>query len=235
MIIKAIKTRIYKENEDLFEFILGHIKNLREESVLVVTSKIVALGEGRTRMVKSKKEKEKIIKEESEFAIKTKWAWLTIKDGIVMASAGIDESNANGKLILLPSDSFKIAYEIQQRLRKRFGLKHLGVIITDSRTEPLRSGVTGKSVGYAGFEGVKSYIGKKDIFKRPFHFSKVSVADSLASGAVFEMGEGNEQKPLCVIEDTSIKFTNRKVDHKETQIPFKDDMYAPLFRKYKVR
>jgi F420-0:gamma-glutamyl ligase len=233
MFIKAIKTRIYKENEPLLEFILEHIKKLKEKDVLVITSKIVALGEGRTMVVKNKKEKEKIIKQESEFAIKTKWAWLTIKDGIVMASAGIDESNANGKLILLPIDSFKTAYEIQKSLRQHFGLKYLGVIITDSRTEPLRSGVTGKSVGYAGFEGVKSYVGKKDIFKRPFHFSKVSVADSLASGAVFDMGEGNERKPLCVIEGAELKFNNKNVNPLETRIALKDDMYAPLFRKRK--
>lgn len=233
MIIKAIKTRIYKENEPLLEFILEHIKTLREKDVLVITSKIVALAEGRTVTHVSRRQKIKIIKQESEFAIKTKWAWLTIKDGIVMASAGIDESNADGKLILLPKDSFKTADAIQKKLRKHFGLKHLGVIITDSRTEPLRSGVTGKSVGYAGFKGVKSYVGKKDIFKRPFHFSKVSVADSLVGGAVFDMGEGNERKPLCIIEQACIQFSNKHVDPYETRIALKDDMYAPLFRKMK--
>ncbi len=234
MQIKPIKTRIFKESEDLFSFVLEHIKKIEEKSVLVITSKIVALSEGRTRIVKNKKEKEKIIKEESQFAIKTKWAWLTIKDDIVMASAGIDESNANGKLILLPKNSFETARELHKKLRKVYKIKKLGIIITDSRTEPLRSGVTGKSVGYAGFQGIKSYVGKKDIFGRLFHFSKVSVADSLASGAVFDMGEGNERKPLCIIEDTNICFTNRHINPKETTIPLKDDMYAPLFRQ-KIR
>lgn len=234
MQIKAIKTRVFKENEDIIEFIKEHIKKIKEKSVLVITSKIVALSEGRTRIVKNKKEKERIIKEESQFAIKTKWAWLTIKDDIVMASAGIDESNASGKLILLPKNSFKTACELQKKLRSIYKVKKLGIIITDSRTEPLRSGVTGKSVGYAGFQGIKSYVGKKDIFGRPFHFSRVSVADSLAGGAVFEMGEGNERKPLCLIEDVEIQFTQQQIDPKETTIPLKDDMYAPLFRQ-KIR
>jgi len=55
------------------------------------------------------KRKDKTIKEESEFALKTEIVWMTIKDGMVLANAGIDESNANGKLILLPKNSFKSA------------------------------------------------------------------------------------------------------------------------------
>lgn len=233
MIVKAIKTSVFQEGEDLFKFIVGHVKRLHDKSVFVITSKIVALGEGRVRSVKSKREKIKIIKEESEYAIHTKHAWLTIKDGFVMASAGIDESNADGKIILLPQDSYQTAREIRKKLIKHYGIKDLGIIITDSRTEPLRSGVTGKSIGYAGFEGVKSYVGKPDIFGRTFKFSRVSVADSLASGAVFEMGEGNEQKPLCIVEGAEIKFTGRRIDPSESKIELKDDMYRPLFKKYR--
>ena len=66
---------------------------------MVVTSKIVALSEGRTTTYKNEKERAELIKKESSFALKTKYTWLTIKDGMVMASAGIDESNADGKVI----------------------------------------------------------------------------------------------------------------------------------------
>ena len=52
MEIKAIKTRIFNENEDLLQFILKYVKKLPEKSVLVVTSKIVALSEGRTVLYK---------------------------------------------------------------------------------------------------------------------------------------------------------------------------------------
>src|SRR3989338_3060282 len=113
MKIKAIKTRIFRENEDLLSFILENIKKIPkknlEGSVLVVTSKIVALSEGRAVEYKSEKQKIALIKKESEFALKTKLTWLTIKDGMVMSSAGIDESNAKGKLVLLHKESFKSA------------------------------------------------------------------------------------------------------------------------------
>jgi F420-0:gamma-glutamyl ligase len=40
-----------------------------------------------------------------------------------------------------------------------------------------------------GFHGVKSYVGKPDIFGRPFAFSKVNIVDALATAAVHTMGE----------------------------------------------
>ncbi len=230
MEVKAIKTSIFKENENLVDFIVRHIPKLKNNSVLVVTSKIVALSEGRTAIIKNSKTKEEFIKKESDFAVKTKYVWLTIKDGAVMASAGIDESNANGKLILLPKDSYKTADLLRKVLLKRYKIKNLGIIITDSRTIPLRTGIVGMAVGYAGFKGLKDYRKSKDIFGRKFHFSRVDVADSLATSAVLEMGEGNEQKPLAIIENTSIEFCD-KVNKKELYIDPKEDMYRPLFAK----
>ena len=118
MIIQPIKTRVFQEGDDLFVFITNYFKKISEKSVIVVTSKIVALAEKRPAVVENIKSKEKLIRAESEFAIPTKYVWLTIKDGMVMASAGIDESNANGKLILLPKDSFKTARFLRDKLRQ---------------------------------------------------------------------------------------------------------------------
>ena len=232
MKIKTIKTRIFKENEDLILFVLEYIHKLPEKSVLVITSKIVALSEGRTKECKNKKEKIKLIKEESSFSLKTKHTWLTIKDGIVMASAGIDESNADGKVVLLPKDSFKSAEIMRKALCKKFRIKNLGILITDSRLFPLRVGIAGVALGYAGFKGVRNYIGTKDIFGRILKMSKTDVADSLATSAVLCMGEGKEKKPLALITDAPITFTS-KIKRSELIIDPKKDIYAPLFRNLK--
>lgn len=231
MIVRPVKTRIFKEGEDLFAFVGRYIKTLREKSVLVVTSKIVALSEKRTVIARDDAAKAAFIRRESDVAIPTKHVWLTIKDGMVMASAGIDESNANGKLILLPKDSFKTARKLRKRLRKTCRLKQLGILITDSRTMPLRAGVTGVAVGYAGFRGVRDYRGKRDIFGRKFKFSRTNIADSLATAAALTMGEGNEQQPLAIIEDAPVEFS-RRVKRKELYISIKEDMYRPLFSEF---
>jgi len=234
MKIREIKTNILRENENLLKFIFKYIKIIPEKSVLAVTSKIIALSEGRTIEFKNKNQKIKIIKQESDFALKTKYTWLTIKDNTVMATAGIDESNANGRLILLPKDSFKSADLIRKEIIKKFNLKDFGVLITDSRLMPLRAGVVGVALGYAGFSGIKSYIGKKDIFGRKLKMSRTDVADSLATAAVLCMGEGKEQQPLAIITEAPIVFV-KKIKKGELIIDPKEDLYAPLFQNLKNR
>src|SRR3989338_6511420 len=233
MEIKAIKTKIFRGNEDLLEFVLKYVKKIPEKSVLVVTSKIVALAEDRTVEYKNERQKVALIKAESEFAFKTKIVWMTVKDGMVMANAGIDESNAKGKLILLPKNSFQSAEMLRKKIIQKFHLKNFGVLITDSRLMPLRSGVVGVALGYAGFQGLKSYIGKPDIFGRFLKMSKTDVADSLATGAVLCMGEGKERQPLALIDEAPVFFTD-KVKHDELIVDPKKDIYAPLFSNNKM-
>ena len=233
MLIKPLKTRIFREKENLLEFILKYVKKPQENSILVVTSKIVALSEGRTVVCVNEEEKIKLIKKESSFALRTKHTWLTVKDGMVMASAGIDESNANGKIILLPKDSFKSAEMIRDTLRKKFKIKNFGVLITDSRLFPLRAGIVGVALGYAGFQGIRNYIGQKDIFGREFKMSRTDVADSLATSAVLAMGEGKERQPLALITGAPAVFTD-KVNRGELVIDPKKDIYAPLFANLKM-
>ena len=228
MIIRPIRTRVFREGEDLFAFITKYLKKLPEKSVVVITSKIVALAERRTAVIRDAKSKERLIRRESEYAIPTKYVWLTIKDGMIMPSAGIDESNADGRLILLPKDSFETARILREKLRKKYRVKKLGVLITDSRTLPLRAGVVGVALGYAGFRGVKDYRNTPDIFGRKFKYSRTDVADSLATAAVLVMGEGNERQPLAIIQKTPIEFCD-KIHRRELSIDIEDDMYRPLF------
>ncbi len=232
MNIKSIKTKLFKEGDDLVKFITSEVKHIPDNSVLVVTSKIVALSEGRAVIIKSEKDLEKIIRQESQFAMKTKYTWLTIKDGMVLASAGVDASNANGKIILLPKDSFKVASKIRIQLMKNYKIKKLGILISDSRLLPLRAGVVGVALGYAGFEGVRNYIGKPDLFGRILKFSRTDVADSLATAAVLLMGEGSERRPLALITNPPVVFTN-KINKNELRIDIKEDVYQPLFEKIK--
>lgn len=71
MNVHAIRTRLFKERESLDEFIEEHVPVLKNESVLVVTSKIAALAEDRVAPLSSEKDKERIIRAESDIAIKT--------------------------------------------------------------------------------------------------------------------------------------------------------------------
>jgi F420-0:gamma-glutamyl ligase len=229
MIVKAYRTRVFKENENLIDFIVKYIPKAQEGDIIVVTSKIVALSEGRTAEIGDEKSREALIKKESTFATKTKYTWLTIKDGMFMASSGIDESNANGKIIILPKDSFKSAKLLQVKLSRIYKVKNLGIIISDSAIMPLRNGTIASSLGHFGFNGINNYVGKKDVFGKILKMSRVNMADSLATSATVCMGEGNEQKPLAKISDAPVIFS-RNINKKDSSIAPKDDIFYPLIK-----
>lgn len=235
MNIKAIKTKVFSEHENLAGFIFTHVPRLPEKSILVITSKIVALSEGRTvpHLSINNPAFGKLVKKESQWALRTKYTWLSLKDDTVMASAGIDRSNAAGKMVLLPKDSYASARALLAKIRKHYKRKNIGVLITDSRLLPLRAGVVGVSLGYAGFRGVREYRGAKDIFGRTLHFSRTDVADSLATAAVLAMGEGDEQQPLALITEAPVEFVKRNPSKSELRIDPREDLYQPLFEKIK--
>lgn len=227
MHVLAIRTRVFKANQFLVPFIVRALPRVPEKSIVVVTSKIVALAQGRV-VPNQPGSKTRWIKKESEQYLKTRWCYLTLKEGHWCPNAGIDESNARDQLILWPRDSVGTAWDLQRALRKHYRRTHLGVLITDSRIFPLRAGVTGVALGHAGFVGLRSYIGKPDIFGRKLKLTKTNVADSLASAAVMEMGEGRERQPLALISDVSVVFTNRRTNE-NLRIDPRDDLYRPLF------
>ena len=234
MIIKAISTSVFQKNQSLISFILKHAgQHIKEKSILCVTSKIVSLAKGRVAHLKNQN-KTQLIKQESEVYIGEigYGTHLTIKEGMLIPSAGVDTSNSpEGDYILYPKKPFKVAETLRKALQKKLGLKQIGLIITDSRTLPLRAGTVGVALSYSGFKGVKNLIGTKDLFGRPLKITRMNLADSLASSAVMLMGEGAECYPLAVIQKAPVVWTS-KTQPKEIKIDLKEDLYYPLLKPY---
>lgn len=231
MNVTPVRTRVFKEKENLARFVAEHVPRLEEGSVLAISSKVVALSEGRVKRPKNAAEKGRIIQSECEWMVATKYVALTFKDGVPMANAGADESNAGGTLILLPKDSFASAQKLRRALMKKYKLKKLGIIVTDSRVMPLRAGVVGIALGYAGIKGLRDYRGKRDMFGRTLKYTQTDIADGLATAAVVVAGEGKEQQPIVVIEQAPVAFTE-KVNTKELRIDIENDLYRPFFGRF---
>lgn len=226
----SIKTPLFRHGSNLIKFLLDNIPQLQERDILVITSKIVALSQGQTGSLEKKKEL--IIKESKRF-IETPWALLTLTDDGWCINAGVDESNADNEIILPPKRPQVIARQVQKKLAEKFRLKHFGALITDTKSVPLRVGTVGRAIAYAGFQPLKSYIGKKDLFGKKSRFTKSNIADALAATAVLIMGEGDEQIPLVIIKNAPVEFTNkikgqRKMD--SLSLLPDNDIYAKVFR-----
>jgi F420-0:gamma-glutamyl ligase len=237
MTIKSIKTaKITAGSLSLARLLDESISELADGSVVAITSKVAAICENRVVPIEAA-DKQTLIEQESEYFLSpdlNKYGFsFTISHGTLIPVAGIDESSGNGNYILWPADPQKTASDARNFLAKKFGLKKLGVVITDSTARPLHYGTEGVAISFAGFKPINDYVGKKDLFGRPFKVSMANVPDALASAAVLMMGEGTEQTPLAIIEDlpmvqfnaaspTTAELKQFFVSHKE------DDLFRPF-------
>lgn len=235
MIVTALKTeKVSPRSTTLVALLDRSLKKFPDRSVLVITSKVVALCEG--RVLPHGTITETSLKQEADYYLpkeKSRYGIpLTIRDSAFIARAGMDASNTGGYYSLLPKNSYATAKRIRSYLIKRFVIRDVGVIIVDSHSTPLRRGVTGVAIGWSGIETLKNYEQVKDIFGHTFTTHQNQV-DALATAASLTMGEGNEQTPLCLITDIPfVTFRASSPTHRELAYfkpSFKDDLFAPLF------
>ncbi|HVX58515.1 MAG TPA: coenzyme F420-0:L-glutamate ligase [Candidatus Saccharimonadales bacterium] len=228
MKVTAVKTdKITAGQSTIYEILNRFLPELHEGSVVVITSKIVGLCENRVAPIGSI-DKEELIMQEADLYLPSKISQygyhFTYTKNTLVSASGIDESNSGGDYyVLWPKDPQGSANEIWKYLKEKTGLQKLGVMITDSACMPARYGTLVLSIGHCGFLAVNNYIGKPDLFGRPFKVSRSSVAGGLAAAAGIEMGEGTEQTPIVILED--IPYVNFQ-DRPPTQAEL-DDYYLP--------
>lgn len=238
MIIKAYKTHKIKVGDDLYKILDKYLPPLSENSVVAITSKIVSIVQGDVVNNDGIVDKAELIKQEADFYIESTVPtpygkiFLTRKDGHIVFSAGIDESNADGNFILWPRNLQDTTNKIWEYLRKKNNIKNLGVIITDSRLTPTRTGVIGFTITWCGFKPFNEESGKPDLFGREIKYTNVNVIEALAASAALVMGEIAEQSPLAVLTDLPfVKFQTRPPTNKELRSvvwPIEKDMYGTL-------
>lgn len=241
MIVEPIQTpKIVVGGPKLFTILDSSLSSLEEQSILVITSKIVSICEGSVVRI-GEKTKQELIEQYAQYFIPPQESKyhisLTITNNLLIPTAGIDESNGNGYYVLWPKNPQQTASEIHAYLTKRFALQNVGVLITDSKTMPLRLGTTGVSLGYCGFSSLNNYIGTPDLFGRNLLVTKANIADGLAAAAVLTMGEGNEQTPLVKISDVPFVHFSKEyptaAERRELHIPLAEDIYGPLIESTK--
>jgi len=239
MKVVAIKTDIIKPGEDIFSFLKKSILSIEEGSIVVVTSKIISFSQNRFTDINegSREEKHSLVKKETDLYLDPSLSkydiMLTIKDSIMAVNAGIDESNSDGKYVLWPENLQEVTNKIWRFLKTEYQLKRLGVIITDSKTIPLKWGITGTAITHCGFEALIDKRGEEDIFGRDLKMTQIQITEAVAVAGVFEMGEGDEQRPVAVVSDFQqpIVFQDRPPTEEELAdllIDPNDDVYAPV-------
>jgi coenzyme F420-0:L-glutamate ligase len=250
MQVLPVQTPLIRAANDLVKVVLEAIQKqgleLRDDDVLVLSSKIVSSAEGRlvklSEVEPSKKAKrlaklyaltpafaELILQEADRIVGGVKKAVLTLNDDVFTVNAGIDNKNApKSYAVLWPKNPQQSAERIRKEIARRVG-RQVGVLIVDSTVAPLRWGTRGLAIGVAGFEPVKDYRKTRDLFGKEVLITLHAVADDLASAAHAVMGEATERTPIAIIRDAPVTFTE-KVDANKMKIAFKDCIYMGSFK-----
>src|SRR6185437_2626836 len=86
------------------------------------------------------------------------------RHGLVLAAAGIDNSNtAPGTVVLLPEDPDASAQRLRAGIAARRDI-NVGVIISDTMGRPWRTGQTDAAIGAAGLTPLRDHRGQADTF-----------------------------------------------------------------------
>ena len=249
----SIKLPLIKKHDPLLEIMIQSIKDqgksLIEGDIIVIAEKIIAISQGRVIKLSEIKEVseqakklarkydmderyvELILQEASMILGGMKHVILAKVNDFLIANAGIDQSNAGiGNVVLLPNNLKKVVWDYWKEVRKEFRINNFGVIIADSRVQPLRKGTIGIAIATAGFEPIEDLRGQPDLFKRPMEITMRAVADDLTSAAQFLLSEASQQTPVVIIRGSGVEFTENP--QLTPEMPPEECLYMNIFSKY---
>ena len=172
---------------DLAALIADAAPDLREGDILVITSKVVSKSEGRvvtaTREQAIEAETVRVVARRGGTTI------AQTRHGLVLAAAGVDESNtAPGTVVLLPADPDESARRLRKALQARAGVR-LGVVVTDTMGRPWRAGQTDNAIGAAGVLPALDHRGEADTFGNILEVTVAAVADEIAAAGDLVKGK----------------------------------------------
>jgi len=219
---------------------------IKNEDVVVVSSKFISNSQGRILKIENSKVCNKAKEIAKKYNSNEKFIEIVFREsdkilggvagfvmsttnGILAPNAGIDKSNSKGtKIILYPNEPYKFAEELKRKIFLELNL-HVGIIIVDSRLMPARIGTTGVAIACAGIEPTKDLRGEKDLDGNPLKVTFQATADNLASIANHKMGEGDDLHPVAIIRDSDCNLTDRRIIPEEMMISDEQCVYIRSF------
>jgi coenzyme F420-0:L-glutamate ligase/coenzyme F420-1:gamma-L-glutamate ligase len=195
----------FRPGDDLAAAVATAAPWLRDDDILVVTSKVISKCEGRIVDAPADPEerdtlRRKLIDAEAVRVLARKGRTLITENayGLVQAAAGVDGSNVDSaELALLPTDPDASASGLRSALRERLGVT-VGVVVTDTMGRAWRNGQTDVAIGAAGLSVLHNYGGSVDRHGNELIVTEIAVADEIASAADLVKGKLTDI-PIAVV------------------------------------
>ena len=200
----------FRPGDDLIAAIADAAPWLRDDDVLVVTSKIMSKVEGRLVPAPADPEardalRREWVETESVRVLARRGRTLITQNklGIVQAASGVDNSNVRGdEIALLPVDPDASASALRAGLRARLGVT-VAVVVTDTMGRAWRVGQTDAAIGSAGLTVLHKYAGEVDGQGNELVVTEVAVADEIAAAADLVKGKLGAV-PVAVLRGLSV-------------------------------
>lgn len=200
-----------RPGDDLTAIVTVGAPWLTDGDVVVVTSKIVSKAEGRLLPRPTEpaaREAARLAAVDAEtvrvVAARGRTRIAQTRHGLVLAAAGVDESNiATDQLALLPTDPDATARRIRDGLLITLGVD-VAVVISDTMGRPWRIGQTDVAIGVAGMSALRDHRGEVDGFGNELTVTEIAVADEVAAAAELVKGK-LDGIPVAVVRGLSIK------------------------------
>jgi coenzyme F420-0:L-glutamate ligase/coenzyme F420-1:gamma-L-glutamate ligase len=208
--------------DDLAAVIAAAVPDLRDQDIVVVTSKIVSKAEGRLVAM----ERDAAIASETVRVVAERGATRIVETphGLVLAAAGVDASNVPAGLVaLLPKDPDASAAAIREGLRDRLGVD-VAVVVTDTMGRPWRNGLVDLAIGAAGIAAVDDHRGRIDKFGHTLEMTVTAVIDEVASAAELVKGK-LDAVPVAIVRGLPFSPDVENVGARALVRRAEDDMF----------
>jgi len=200
----------FRPGDDLAGAVAAAAPWLRDDDVVVVTSKVMSKCEGRIVDAPDDPEerdalRRKLIDAEAVRVLARKGRTLITENalGLVQAAAGVDGSNVGStELALLPVDPDASAAALRIGLRERLGVT-VGVVVTDTMGRAWRNGQTDVAIGAAGLTVLHGYGGSHDRHGNELIVTEIAVADEIAAAADLVKGKLTDI-PVAVVRGLTL-------------------------------
>lgn len=244
LVLKPVRAEPMSSRFNLVELVRRKLgKVLKDGDVLVLSSKFVAISEGRVVKLRGVRVCQKarqlasahrmdprlcelVVRESDEVLGGIPGFLLTIKGGLLTPNAGIDKSNVrHGAVVLYPRRPEESARTLREALQYSPGVS-VGVVICDSRLSPTRRGTTGVAIAASGIQAVLDMRGRRDLFGNVLRVTSQGVADDLSSAAELLMGESDEGTPVVLVRGLKRNLL-RKIEYPPSRfaIAAEEDVY----------
>ncbi|HEX4725099.1 MAG TPA: coenzyme F420-0:L-glutamate ligase [Pseudonocardiaceae bacterium] len=186
----------FRPGDDLAGAIASAAPWLRDDDVLVVTSKAFSKVEGRlvavpTEPAAREAARRALVMSEAVRVVARFNNFVITENalGIVQAASGVDASNVvGGEVALLPRDPDASARALRGDIKRLLGVE-IAVVVTDTMGRAWRIGQTDTAIGSAGLTVLHRYAGTIDQQGNELAVTEVAIADEIAAAADLVKGK----------------------------------------------